>query len=334
MPSIFRSFIALVCLFSSTQVFAQLADTVPNPDDDAMIQVGAGSGIDSKDPNAVRVVIRVDGGYLLPMDGRKTCEGDCGYYVIATLKSTVDANGKDVSYVDIQLDAAGIGQFSSSTEDGHLVHQGDSNFYFQASALRLDYKRDFNLDLDHMLRFSIIGLSMGGAIKATDDLTVFANAALDIAAFSVAQRISDGTTIQGAGGGHAQGEVGIQFRDRFRLSFGAEVDIVRKKIAENHYDAGYKTCTTHHTGHFTTHECHEVWNTDVYDRRAKYGDLFIDIDAAITKSISAFGCAEYAFYRMNEDAVPSGVTSPPTGTPITPSSSAGWEFKIGIIYRF
>lgn len=318
--------------------------------DESMITIGTAAL--AQDEKAVQVLIAVDGSLKISDYGGN-------YFIIASIKSMVGSDGKTLSYLDIKLDTLGYGYFDSNTVDGKLVHQGDANVFIEASLLRLNVKRDLALDMGQFMRMSVVGISGGAAIKPAEELTVYANAAIDFALYGATTRLSDSAGFEGYRGGAASAEIGFKIRDRFQVSFGAEVQVMKKLIASNTYDTGRDSCHTHSTGGYcdsyvcyyddygyehcsceyyvsTSSEtiCDDIYQTDEYFQRAKYSSVYAQVSVRLTKSLTAFGRAEYVVYKVSQDRVPAGVSSPSTSPNVADSRKSGMEFKVGVLYKF
>lgn len=325
-------------------------DDPANSPDESMITIGTAAL--AQDERAVQVLIAVDGSLKIP-------DYDGHYFIVASIKSIMGSDGKTLSYLDIKLDTVGYGYFDSNNLDGKLVHEGDANVFIEASLLRLNVKRDLALGMGQLLRLSVVGISAGGAVKPSEDLTVFANAAVDFALYGATTRLSDSAAFEGRRGGAVSAEIGLNIKDRFKVSFGAEVQIMKKLIASNTYDTGKDSCSTHSTGGYcdsyacyyddygyehcsceyyvsTSSEtvCNDVYQTDEYFQRAKYSSVYAQVSTRLTKSLSGFGRAEYVVYKVLQDQIPAGVSSPSTSPNITGSQKSGMEFKVGVIYKF
>lgn len=268
-------------------------------------------------------------GYVL--GGMRT--DDSGrFYVVARTQASVGASlsggGNAPSYVDVEFKALTVEEF-------HTFSSG--KLYASASALNLKFERDVTLNNGMMAMVNLISLAAGADINATKDLVFFINGSLDLAGLAMAERLSDGTRLNGSGAG-AGAKLGATYLGKYRIVLGTDYFEVSGKPRQ---ETGYACYTyryadyygdyyhggtydpyydPYYDGYYYTYCGYQTVNVDQAKRSVT--NTYLRLQADLSKTISVFGQVGYAVYEASDE----------TGE-FPYSQSSKWNLRLGVAVK-
>ncbi len=320
-----------------------------NTEDQNCKMIEVSNGVSASKTEMVQAIIAIESNFNMYSDSQYGVGK--GHYVIANLKAKTSVDG---NLLDIQFESF-VAQYNTNENQ---IKSGEGNLFIQGNFLKLNVSKDVNLDLDKKIRLNVIGISIGGEYKPTEDLKLYALATLDIFSTGLARRMTDMTTIKGYGGG-ASFEIAATYKEKYKLNFGIQSENLKKKIASDTYYSGYDSCSTHSvdgycnsyscsyddygnenctcTDYVSTQDetiCDPIYNTDNYYQRFNQTKVYAQFIAKVSKHLSIYAGLEYSKMTFKDVDVPDYVTDPRTTSKFEDSKKSKIRFNTGMVYRF
>jgi hypothetical protein len=248
-----------------------------------MIEIGGGAFLGTGEP--VEALIRVDffNGSTLASDSQ---------FVLARVSGDVVVGANGVSYVDVALDSLGFQRYDDS-DDRYLLM---GSF----SLLNVDIERNIAIDNEVTLRVTLVGLRGEIDLNANEDLKVIFKGAVDLVGLGYTQRLSDGASLLGLGGG-ATLEAGLQIQDRYRVAIGVKDTEILGKSRQvpdgmdcydyELWDGSYRT------------RCRDTFHT-IYDDQRGPSRLYATLEASISDDFKVFAqgaCQVYSVVDRSDE---------------------------------